>query len=700
MTLEAPAGSVPARPARGGRPVVATRPLAAALVGLSAFTLAYLFVPTRAYHALCIVQVSDANSPLALVLPTAAAPAARSANVLRKAADALVASHFATSEPNFIDRALLSLGWQGAKALGRVARLAEDLSQSVAVQAGPSPGTVLIDARNGDGSAAAAIANAVAEAFVADHDEALMRERDTRLAARLARLDRLRAALDEAHRQLAALGAGEAQAAEARAAEAALATAQARVAAYQEILRSGTPPLSDRRDVPAPIATLQANYLDLSNRLAEARQTLGDRHATIIALQAQVRQAAANLTAEWRHYARLAESALETARVRAAALKPAAQTLDLKKAAAIEEARRRAQIAQLEYDRAQAAGPNEVEAQNYAILDRANVPAAPDGLPEPIRFIVALAAALAAGALTSILTKRVQPRPAPRMPATNSAFVEAAGAPTRAAADSLAVALKRGRIMRDLQDPPAETAPRLVQSFKSLLSGLPATRPAFGPVPTILVATNEARCETMPIALALGRAAECLGHRTLVVELRQRGASLAAACALESDPAVIDFYGTLRVALCAARSDRALFLAPDLDDRADLASALVKQAQTPFVDSLEDEFDLIVIDGGLARDSASDGWGADHYLRVGLSRARREDATFTAAFAADTDRLLGTVVSNAFVASHADADADDSILSESLGVASGRTAPAKSSSLTRRPLPRASASQRRRAGVR
>ena len=207
----------------------------------------------------------------------------------------------------------------------------------------------------------------------------------------IALVERLNAQATAARRRLAALGGAEADPAQIRAAAAAqTATAQARVDIIHAIIASGAPPLSDRRDVPSGIETLQGTYLDVTRQLAKARETLGDRHTTVISLQNEVKHAAASLTAEWRRLAHLAEAELGTARQREAMLRTTDTAADATRRDAIQEARRSVQVADDNITRAQGEQrETPIDERTYRLMARAPLPTTASGFSVVSRVLVA-----------------------------------------------------------------------------------------------------------------------------------------------------------------------------------------------------------------------------------------------------------------------------------------------------------------------
>jgi hypothetical protein len=644
----------------------------AILVGAVAATTVFSLVPASVFSARAIVEVTDIGSPLAVVLPRAAAEAAVSQPVLLRAAQALIETKTPIPAPGVFEQFAVAVGLNGAHATAQDARLAARLVASVGARPGDVPGSVEVAARAPDAARAAMIASTLAEALVAEQDDAIVQAGRKRDIDFISVIERLNAQAAAARRRLAALGGSDADPTQMRAAAAGqTATIQARLDTIRAIIASGTPPLSDRRDVPSGIETLQTSYLDLSRQLAKARETLGDRHTTIISLQSEVKHAAATLTAEWRRLAHLAETELAAARQREAALRAADPAADASRRGAIEEARRAVRIAEDAIAQAQASQTQmPPDMRPYRLMARAPVPGVAEGFSSVTRGIAAgllgllafwLRLKLSAAAGARRFVARVsghalrEPVPDRRDPQPeHHAFVDsAANARPVIRADAAGLARvpltrKREVDMPSLDGPVPVVEPdeTLITSLSALLPGLESISPSFGPIPTVIVAANELAVSSMPVALALGHAAVAAGYRVLVVEAARARPELATAADPDADPLLVDLYGVLRVALPAAGSDGFFYLAPSFEQGARIASALARQMETPLVEDVASEFDLIVIDGGRAVDCVAAGWGADAYIRVGRFAAERDDDQFAATFHVPASALLGTIVSS------------------------------------------------------
>lgn len=629
--------------------------LATAGLALCAAVATALVLPPATFRAKSIVAITDPASPLSILLPRTAAEVAVSKPVMERAAESLIGTGVQAPDPGLIERAALALHVDGAKATGKTARLAADLSRLTSAQPGALPGSLEIVVASDDAERSAQIAAAVAEALVADQEDTIGKTHRLRAIDAANRVLRLKAEAVTARRRLAALGGVEADPVQMRAAATAqTAAAQARVDAIRAIIASGAPPLSDRHDVPASIEALQTSYLDLSRQLAKARETLGDRHTTIISLQAEVKHASASLTAEWRRLAKLAEGEPGSARERETSLRKVDSPADAGRRTALDEARRNVQAADEAVARAQASqGDAFADERGYRTLSRPAVPNAPVGLPVMARALLAILAGALVLGLRRLLPGARLPSLFGRAQILGSAETSALDMPSveeAAILDKPQPPLENAR--RSLEKrrivPKAEPTDDLMETMLEILPELEAITPSFGLVPTIVVAANEAGVDVARVALALGRAVAESGHRVLLVETDRAKPELAAAASDDEDPTLVDLYGVLRVALRAETADGLLYVAPSLKHGARIAAALARGTETPIVDEIGDEFDLIVIDGGEAAACAAAGWGADAYLRVGRYESRRDDAQFAETFDAQPDMILGTIVASRF----------------------------------------------------
>ena len=650
-------------------------------------------LPAPLFSTRAIIGVSASDQSMRLALAQAAREAIRSKPVLARAAAALIGVDVTPPEPSLEERVAVLAGIGGIHATGREARLAEVLASRVRAVIGEGSASVDILASDEQAERAARYAEAVADAFVADADDRALELRRQRESAAAARTEALIKAASAAHARLLALGGTIADPAQAGATAAAqTAQAQARLDTIRAIVASAAPPLSDRRDVPDSVGALQRNYLDLAARLATARETLGDRHITIISLREGVARAGASLTAEWKRLERLAQTETDMARAREKATRASDAPVDAARRAAIDEARASAARADDAVAMAEAERPRPSDEHAYRIDARAPVPSATTGLTGAARALIAALAGLAAFAAALVAPRhrgsRRADKPASELKATVAvASVKASASKRRASffepdideaimtpilqAASQEAASQQADSQdddglkdqsrqdeshehesRDWREPMAVTriaSARVPEAgareaMRALLVRLEMIE-SQGEIATIMVAANDAEIATTPVALALGRAAADTGRRVLIIESERPRGVLAASADPDGDPVLIDVFGTLRVALQAA-DGVGVTLAPALRNGRGIASALARGGETPFIDDPVAAFDLIVIDGGRAAEQAL----ADAYLRVGRYTSRRDDERFLLALGATKDAFAGTMIGRVFVA--------------------------------------------------
>ncbi len=734
MHIEPPSASPPSRQSRAASARRSphrhrARHLAgASLLALLVGATTAVSLGTVTYRATAIVQVPDAGFSTRLATVNGALVGAVSKPVMARAAASLVGAGVSVSPAGVGERLAMMIGAPGAAAPGPEDRLAGLLSSSVTVRPGAVPGTLEVSAAMSGAEQAALAATGVAEAFVAEQDVAAAQAHGREEAAAAARFEVLRNAAASAHAKLSALEdpvvTSAATPAAATNPSVPLAAAIARRDAIARIVASGSPPLGEGKGMPAAVDALQTIYLDQVKQLAKARETLGDRHTTVISLNEAVQRAAAALTAEWHRLEVAADVDVSDVRARQGSAHQGTPRTDVDartdgiRQATLAEARGAARRADAALARAENAAADAVEAEPYRVIVRASAPQAASGVPPAARVPLDVLAGLAAAALFMRFARRA-PRPAP-------APVEASGEPLRApvhvsthaplrvpvrvpapapAGEPPRAKLREEPVLEavpthspkfppikppltkpsltldasvelaelqaaiadltilpertlDMPFHPPAPQPRdqdtLRQAMIDVLPGLAAIEPRPGALPTVMVAANEIGVTTMEAALALGHVAAGVGYRVLVIEGARPRADLATAADPDIDPILVDLAGGLRVALRAEGCAGVLFLAPCFKDGPRIASALARRGETPFVDELADEFDLIVIDGGRAADRAAAGWdieggGVDLAVRVARFASRRDDERFVATLDLTDDAFLGTVAGSTFV---------------------------------------------------
>ena len=644
--------------------------LAGLALGIGAAALVAVALPAPGFTTRSIIGVSAPEQSTRQALAQAAREAMRSKPVMTRAAASLLAMNIAPPEPSVMQRVALLAGFGGARDTGREARLAEILLAKVRTALGEGSTTVDVIASDERPEVAAQIAGAVADAFLADQEDRALELRRQRENGAAARTEALIKTASAAHARVLSLGGTMIDPAQARALAAAQSgQAEGRLDTIRAIIASATPPLSDRKDVPDAVAALQRTYLDLTARLATARETLGDRHTTIVSLREGVARASANLTAEWKRLERIARSELDAARGRESALRKPDASADAARRAAIDDARAAAERADEAITKAETTRLESGDEHIYRIYARAPVPSVASGFPGPLRAIIAALAALVSFSCALVAPGRrretlavgperasmtadpAKAAPAKRPARTSFFEQETDEAETIAVPDTTIESESRETRRHEITasgrtEPVREADVGPKEAMRAILARLEAIETQ-GEVPTIMVAAIDGEIATAPVALALARAAAESGRRVLVIENARPRPALAAFADAESEPVLIDVFGTLRVALELAVDGGGLTLAPAFRNGRRIASALARSGETPFIDEVAGAFDLIVIDGGRA---GPDEAVADTYLRVGRYTSRRDDERFLASLGAATEAFAGAMIGRVFVA--------------------------------------------------
>lgn len=617
--------------------------------------LTFASICPSAFRTRATVEVADTGSPTRQIVVQAALKAAVSKPVIARSATSLLGTNLRAPDPGLAERLAVALGLEDAT--GQAARLERVLVDRVQAAPGEVPGTIDISATAPDPEEASHIATAAAEALLADQEDAaaeMRRERNTALAGRL---ETLKAAARSSHQRLAALDPVELDPAQARVAASAQTTAaQNRLDAIKAIIASGSPPLSDRRDVPQTIETLQNAYLEISKELAKARETLGDRHTTVVALRDGVRRAAQNLVAEWKRLSRLAEAEVRTAKERAASLRKAETPAEIERRATFAAARNAAQAADDAVARAEA-GQQDVPAgeRAFRLVARAPVPSEPSGVSAFVRLMCSILAGLVTGGLASsaaklpkIALRRLNDAPADSRKPDSARFFEDT---TDTEVPEPPIDVRRTAMAQNAFGSREKCGidPCLTSAMRDVVASLGAIDPRYGALPSIMLAANEVGQSTTAAALALGLAAAADGLRVLLIETERTRPELAAAADAEGEPILVDTFGALRVALRAEAGDGRLYLAPYFTNGRRIASALARSGDAHYIEELASDFDLVVIDGGRASESVELGWQADAYIRVSRFASRRDDERFLSTVEATTSDFIGTVAGSGLV---------------------------------------------------
>ena len=469
-------------------------------------------LPGTTFQTHSMLIVDGGTAPLQSTLIRIAADGAVSKPVIDRAAGMLLASDIKAPGPDLAERLSVTAGAKGATS--RQARLADSIAPVVRAEPGVVPGTLEISAAAPVPEEAARIADALADAFVTQQDDAATQARMRQDEKASARVDGAKAAALLARQRLIALGDTTPDPAQTRSAAAAqTVAAETRLASIRAIMASGSPPLSDRKDLPPALAMPQAVYLDLKGQLEKQSETLGERHTIIIALQEGVRRAATTLAAEWNRLKKIAEADVVAAREHEAAIRKGDTPIDTKRRDAIEDARRAVQIADdvvVAARRQQDVVPDEA---TFRMVARAPVPKLARGHALMTRLMVSLLAgcvglALAIG-LRRLIPRRAAlvPRPAADVPPAVRAVVPATrkrvepeAAP--AVADAIESKARRSKTPEVAPPPmPVAASPVLEQGSEGVAQNAPARSeplPMRRPAPPPVRPTVRPRPEHMP----------------------------------------------------------------------------------------------------------------------------------------------------------------------------------------------------------
>ena len=370
-----------------------SRFLVAGLALSATFCACYAALPSSVFRTHAVLAIGDGTVALRAAMARVAAESAVSKPVIERAAAALVAADRKAPAPGLAERIGVATGT--GNATSQQARLGDSIAPMLRAEPGLVPGTVEITASAASPERAAQLADALADAFVTQQDDAAAKARARYDAKIGARLEAAQAGGLAARRRLIGLGGVSLDPAQARVAAAALTSAaEMRLAGVRSIIASGTPPISDRKDLPPVLAIPQASYLDLKAQLDKESQVLGERNPTIIALQDGVKSAAAKLQAEWKRLQKIAEADVAAAKEHESALRKGDTPADATRRAQVEDARRALQTAEDAVALMQKQTDAMPEDPSFRLIARAPVPNAAVGMGQATRLLLSLLAAL------------------------------------------------------------------------------------------------------------------------------------------------------------------------------------------------------------------------------------------------------------------------------------------------------------------
>lgn len=596
-----------------GRPLGKTSLLLAGSCAFAASVACFTVLPSPAYRTHADVEIVTHSVP---------GPVTRiSVDSARIAARLLLGEGVRAPSPRLLERLAVAAG--RAQAEDGETRLAAEMLKRASLE-GTTGDRLQVWSESRNARQAARVADALAEGLVASENRIVAHWREARARETADRLKARESEAAAAHARLQALTPASVET-RSRGAVTNVQPAElrARLDMIRAILASGGAPLSDRRDVPPSIEGLQNNYLDLQRQLLKARQTLGDRHTTIINLQADLKKASAELLAEWQRLKRVTEAELKAARetdTQGTRVAPSAEGLP---SADLLAARRAADIADQKLTEAVEAHQAFVSpGVAYRLASRAAVPDLSGGMAQWLRLLMSGAAGIFAfAALSGAMNRRDDSADAP--------LVEGDMESTAVLSEPLALE--------------AETA--IAESEASPLPEDEA-QPSFWDVPKpqreilarrIMIATTERAVATLPYALGAAFAAIEIGLKVLIVETERDVPTLSAMAAKE-EPQMFALDGRPRLVVRAEQGEGNLFIAPHLDgERPD---AMVAET----LRDVRQAFDVVVIDGGYFETVAASGWRAEAYQRVGHVTSDAVEESFAHAFGANAEQVLEPIL--------------------------------------------------------
>ena len=379
------------------------------------------------------------------------------------------------------------------------------------------------------------------------------------------------------------------------------------------------------------IDKLRSQYADISRQQATLRQTLGARHPALLESDQQLRDIRKLISEELARIEAGVSNEYQTAEANARALESRVDELKTQTSTSngvrvhLDELQRDVDARRSVYDRFLRARDTvreqAVDAPIGRVIAAAAVPTAPSSPKTFAVLAVALAIGLSIGTALALLTK-LRPRwpgaavaLAPNLsraeeeepaklhePATvpvlgfvPSPFGNAAHLTTRPAfLDRLQTAWPTAA--------DAEFVPSL-PAFRSSVQalGLPETT---GPVvarpsPATLVMTSLSGCESRTtLALGTAEAAAASGRRTLVIDADEKCGLLRELVAPGARAALIDLMGTTRLCYRISSASRgSISVVPIVPNETQIARRLAGHSDTPRIDGIASNYDLVIFDG-------------------------------------------------------------------------------------------------------
>jgi len=496
-------------------------------------------------------------------------------------------------------------------------RTVDALRQRLTAQPVGRARVIAVRLRSADPRKAARLANAVAEAYLADRLAARRRAVDGATRALDAKVEELRQRVAAAEAKVAAyrrdsglvdgpgadvnaqqIAALNTRLVEARARQA---EADARLAQAERLLEAGGADSAAEVLESALIGRLRGQESDLRRQRAELATVYGPRHPKMINVAAQIDELRGKIAQEVRRIVQNLRNEAAVAARRTAALR---DSLAAREREAAAQQRARVRLRQLEREAAaerelfssflgrlkQTSASQGLERPRARILSRATPPASPAAPNVPLILALAFMAALPCGVGAALLQEQFD-----QGVATLAEAEAVTGLPALALLPTAGDPRRRGRAPADLVlRRPASAYAEAVRGLHARLlrnDGRPAPR-------TVMVTSTLAMEGKTSLALALARSRARAGARVLLVEADLRRPSLAETLRLRPAPGLADILSR----------DLPLARAIRLDPRSDLhvlpagratplaADLLAGERLAALLDAFARSYDLVVLD--------------------------------------------------------------------------------------------------------
>ena len=501
----------------------------------------------------------------------------------------------------------------------RATRAMLSLSRVTQLSSDPAEGLITLKVSTSEAEKSARLANALADAFVADkaaaRDEALVRDgewkaqRLTELQAKAheaaARLEAARASHDESG-SVSDLARAKARTVEAR----------AKLDQIQKILGAGggLDAMGERLRSPA-LERLRVQAAELNQREAQGKLIWGDRHPDLLQVQNQKRELRKKAQDEWKRLAETATrdwQAARNAESQAMAQVNAAPPSAMEGPRRLRDLERDAETSRVLVERMQRMQDDAVGSIDapLQVANRAAPPQKTSGFSFSTLLAFGLMGGLSIGSGVVLLKEDAKRPKAPDRPRRSSllrgVFARRAD-PHSPETDILAIlpSLDPGGMRLPLATACRElelNGSRFSRAMQHIALDL-GERVPLGTAHTILVTSLLENTGKTVFSLALALAAARQGKRVLLLDANADNPCLERLVSAGERPSLISLSGVQRLIYeFEPMEGLPLFVVPIVPDEQGCVQRLKARGVTNLYDGISGHFDLIVIDGGIISD--------------------------------------------------------------------------------------------------